>query len=225
MAKTESPRDKIVSALMELAADTPFDEISLQEICAKAGVTLAELREYFPSKGAIIASFSRHIDQIVLKNISSPHEDESSKDRLFDILMARLDAMKPHRAALKNILNWAKRDPSAALALNQMAANSQRFMLEAAGISTAGPIGVLKIQGLVITFARVMEVWFDDEGEDMGKTMAALDRALERGGKMVGRAEQVQRLTSPLCDFIGGVLKFRENNRKSRDDTRYTEQS
>ena len=203
-------RERIVTALMELAAELPWDEFTLSDVAARAGVSLAEFRDLFPSKGAVLGAFSRQIDQVVLKNLSEDLTDEPAKDRLFDVLMRRLDALKPYRAALQGIMRWAKSSPAAAIALNQMATNSQRFMLEAAGISTEGPVGALKVQGLVLTFTQVLEVWFTDEDEDMAKTMAKLDKVLERGGQFVSRAEQVQRLTSPLCTFVNGVMRLRQ---------------
>ena len=119
-------------------------------------------------------------------------------------------------------MRWVKRSPAAALALNQVATNSQRFMLEAAGISTEGPLGDLKVQGLVVSFAQVVEIWLKDEDEDMARTMAALDKALERGGKMVHRAEQLHRLASPFCTLLGGIVRLRQTqNQPAYDSTRH----
>ncbi len=226
-ASSNSIRTRIIEALMRLAAERNWNEFSLSDVAKEADVSLAEFRDMFPSKGAILAGFSRQIDQIVLKGHKDDpaHElaDETAKDRLFDVLMRRLDAMRPYRAALKGILKWAKQTPSAALALNQVASNSHRFMLEAAGISTEGPVGALKIQGLVIGFTQVVEVWIDDDSEDQGATMAVLDKTLERGGKVIARAEDVQRLTAPLFNFLGGVMKFGAERRRSRKSDREAE--
>ena len=213
------PRDRIVAALMELAAQTPWDEFTITDVAHKAGVTLAEFREQFPSKGAVLAAFSRQIDQTVLKTSNTDLADESAKDRLFDVLMRRLDAMRPYRAALDNIMRWVKRSPADALALNQVATNSQRFMLEAAGISTEGPLGALKVQGLVVSFAQVVDIWLTDDDDDMARTMAALDKALERGGKMVHRAEQIHRLASPFCALLGGIVRLRQTQNQPAHDT------
>jgi AcrR family transcriptional regulator len=60
------PRGKIVDALMELASEQRFEDISIRDICKTAGVTLADFRDAFPSKGAVLASFSRRIDRVVL---------------------------------------------------------------------------------------------------------------------------------------------------------------
>ncbi len=59
-------RGKIVDALMELAAEQPFEDISVRDICKAAGVSLADFRDAFPSKGAVLAGFTRRIDRIVL---------------------------------------------------------------------------------------------------------------------------------------------------------------
>ena len=51
---------------MGLAAERSWDEISLADVADRAGVTLAQFRDFFPSKGAVLGGFSRRIDKIVL---------------------------------------------------------------------------------------------------------------------------------------------------------------
>ena len=53
--KPADSRDKIVDALMTLAAEQRFEDISIRDICKEAGVTLADFRDSFPSKGAVVA--------------------------------------------------------------------------------------------------------------------------------------------------------------------------
>ena len=50
-------RSKIVDALMELAAERRFEDISVRDISKAAGVSLADFRDAFPSKGAVLARF------------------------------------------------------------------------------------------------------------------------------------------------------------------------
>jgi len=132
---------------------------------------------FFPSKGAVLGGFSRRIDKIVLDE-GDDLSGEIPKDRLFDVLMRRFDAMAPYRAALSNINDWAMRDPLALPALNQLALNSLRFMLEAAGLNSEGPLGSLKLQGLALAWTHVFHVWLADDSADSAKTMAALDKEL-----------------------------------------------
>ena len=201
-AKGEStaadPRSRIIDALLALAAEERFEEITISAICVKAGVSLADFRDAFPSKGAVLGGFSKRIDRIVLEAQTEEMATEEPKERLFDVLMRRLDAMGPYREGLREVTQWLRREPLAALAVNQVVINSMRFMLEAAGIESEGGAGALKLQGLALAWSRVIEVWLDDEEPELSKTMAALDRELTRGERIVARVDSLERFAGPL---------------------------
>ncbi len=199
-------RSKIVDALMQLAGEKRWEDFTLSDVADRAGLSLAQFRDSFPSKGAVLGAFSRRIDKIALEGTSDDLADESDKDRLFDVLMRRLDAMAPYRAAIAEIGAWARRDLTAAAALNQLAVNSMRFMLEAARIDAEGPLGALKIQGLVLAWLRVLDVWTQDETPDKAPTMAALDKALTRGEHFAAAADHARRLTAPLQELASSLL-------------------
>lgn len=220
-APSEPPKDKraaIIAALMELAAERRWEDISMTDVATSAGLTLSDFRDFFPSKGAILGAFSRMMDKIVLDGTTGDLAAEPAKERLFDVLMRRLDAMAPYREGLQGVMEWARRDPLSAAALNQAALNSMRFMLEAADISAEGPVGTIKMQGLVLAWARVLEVWFRDDDPAYARTMAALDRELTRGEKLVARAEDVNRLTAPLRSIASALLS--PNRRREEPRTR-----
>jgi hypothetical protein len=54
-------------------------------------------------------------------------------------------------------------------------------LLEAAGISTEGVGGLVRIKGLGAVYLATLRRWLGDESEDKAATMAALDRMLRRG--------------------------------------------
>ena len=87
----------------------------------------------------MLAAFSRKIDRAVLGAPLGELADSSARDRLFDVLMRRLDAMAPYRDALRGISAWLRRDPASLLEINRLTVNSLRFMLEAAEIDSDGP--------------------------------------------------------------------------------------
>jgi len=203
-------RARIIDALLALAGERRWEEISLADVAARAGVTLGEFRDHFPSKGAVLTAFSRNIDRKVLDGTTDDLAGESARDRLFDVLMRRLDAMAPYRDGIKGISEWARRDPISAMALNGMVLNSMRFMIEAAGLDSEGPAGNLKLQGLVIAWTRVLNTWFDDE-PSLDKTMATLDRELTRGQTLVARLDDATRLTAPLRSLAGAIFANRRN--------------
>ena len=225
-------KGKIIDALLALAAERAFEDITLTEIARHAGITLGQFREAFPSKGAVLGAFIKRIDKIVLDESSDDLLGEPAKERLFDVLMRRLDAMAPYKAGLQGIMDWARRDPLSAAALNREVLNSMRFMLESAGIDCEGAVGAVKLQGLAMAWARVLEVWFRDDDPGLSATMAALDKELTRGRRIVARVEDLDRLASPLRSLMSAVLdprrgfggRKRERSRReqARDDLETT---
>jgi AcrR family transcriptional regulator len=211
VSPTGDPRSRIIDALMELAAERNFEEITLSDICHRASVSLSQFRDLFPSKGAVLGALSRKFDKAVLDGTGDDLVGEPAKERLFDVLMRRLDAMAPYKAGLEGVARWARREPLAAAPLNRMSLNSMRFMLEAAGLESEGGLGALKLQGLVLAWLRVLDVWFRDEDADLSRTMAALDRELERGSKVVARLNDLDRLSAPFQSLARAVFNMPRN--------------
>jgi AcrR family transcriptional regulator len=208
-SKKQSPpsdvREKIVDALMGLAAERTWDKISLTDVADRAGVSLIQFRDSFPTKGAVLGGLARRVDKIVLEGATGDLDRESAKDRLFDVLMRRFDALAPYKKALRNVNDWAMRDPIALPRLNELLVVSLRFMLEAAGLNSEGPLGALKLQGLALAWARVFHAWLDDDSTDQARTMAALDKELTRGETLVERAEEARRRLEPLATPLGRI--------------------
>ncbi len=218
----EAPFDKrtaIIDALMRLAAARSWNEIEINDVAQEAGVSLAEFRDLFPSKGAVLGGLSRRIDRKVLEETTDDLAGEPARERIFDVIMRRFDALEPYKEALRRIQRDMQFDPLSLAALHQMAVNSMRFMLAAAGISTEGPLGTLKLQGAVLVYSNTMRTWLDDDDPALARTMARLDRELRRGERVMEGAEDLRRLTSPLR-AVGRA--FRESRRTARRERRET---
>jgi AcrR family transcriptional regulator len=208
-------RDKIIAALMALLAEKRFEEIGFNEIAGRSGVPLATIRSEFGSKIAILAAHAKNLDRKVLAEPTPDMADEEPRERLFDVLMRRLEAMAGERAAIRSLLRSAMVDPPLALALNSIAVRSQQWMLAAAGIDAAGPGGMVRAQGLALLFARVLRTFVDDE-DDNARTMAALDRELDRGGRLL-------RMCGGLCRLTPfGRARARRHAREDGDDEMVT---
>lgn len=219
-APKSAPSDKrkaVVEALMRLASDRPWIDIELGDIAREAGLTLSDLRDLFPSKGAILDGFTRMIDKAVIEGTTEDLVGEPARERIFDIMMRRLDAMAPYRPALRRI-GWALRGDLLTLsALNRSAVNSARYMLAAAGVPTEGPLGYVKLQGFAIALANVMGTWFEDDDPTFARTMAKLDRELGRGERVMERAEDLRRLAAPLR-AVGQALMDGRNRLRRRGE-------
>lgn len=209
LAAKLAPKDAIIEALMELAGERVWEDITITDITTRANLSLADFRDAFPSKGAVLAGFSRKIDRQVLDGTSDDLIAEPAKERLFDVLMRRLDALAPYKLGLEGVAEWVGRAPLAAAAINRLELNSMRFMLEAAGIDSEGPVGAVKLQGLVLVWSRILRTWFRDDEPGLSQTMNQLDKELTRGGKLVSRADDVNRLVSPLLSLARAMVERR----------------
>lgn len=180
----KAPRDAVEAAL-ELAAQQGWRQTTLADIATAAGLTLAELHRQYPARSAILAELSRRADAAMLA--AAGGEDESVRDRLFAVLMARFDLLRPYREGLRRIVRDSALDPCAVLAGGVSLGRSLGWALELAGVSAEGPLGLLRRKGLGLVYADAARVWLTDDSEDMGKTMARLDRGLGRAETLVSR--------------------------------------
>lgn len=187
MTEHAIPDGVVVSAALRLAAERPWRDVRLIDIAEAAGTDLATLRRSFASKGAILAAFTRQIDDVVLAAARRPAEGQSPRDALFEVVMSRLDALGPHRAALKSIAADTGLEP----ALIASFLSSQAWMLNAAGIDTDGVEGRVKVAGLASVYASVLRTWLDDDDPGLARTMAALDRRLRRGERAIEAVDSV----------------------------------
>jgi AcrR family transcriptional regulator len=205
-----SDRGKVIEALMTLLAKHRFEDIGLAEVAGQAGIKLSQLRAEFGSTLAILGAHIKEIDRVVLAGTDAIMPEETARERLFDVLMRRLDALGPYKEAVRSVMCSARRNPGLAFALNAMAVRSQHWMLEAAGIRASGPRGALRAQGAALMFARVLSVWIDDE-EGLDRTMAALDRGLMSAERWAGFLDDICAL--PRC-----LMRGPRRRRRMRDE-------
>lgn len=178
--KSVPVKEKAVQAALALAAEKGWAQTGLNDIAKKAKVPLRELHEHFEDRADILAAYGRMIDRRVLENSGENEGDLSPRDRLFDILMERLDVLNDDRAGVCAILKSFCFDPKQAVIGLPHLGRSMSWMLEAAGIDTTGIRGAVRVAGLTGLYLKTLKVWMSDEDTDMGKTMAALDKNLGR---------------------------------------------
>ena len=145
-AAAEEPvaRDRMVDAAMALASERGWRDLSLRDIAEASGLSLADAYRACPSKLAILEAFMRRIDAMVLAEEAIAVDDGVARDRLFDVVMRRFDALQPYKQALGAILLDLAGDPLGALASLPSFKRSMTWMLEAAELETDGLKGLLK---------------------------------------------------------------------------------
>ncbi|MDE2356035.1 MAG: TetR family transcriptional regulator [Alphaproteobacteria bacterium] len=173
-AEPVSPVAASVAAFLDLVDEQGFARTSLAEVAERAGLDLAELQALAPVKAALVGLASRTLDLEARR--ATLGEDEDPHDRLFEAVMARLEAMAPRR---ETWLSLARAAPL--LTLAQMPF-TVRALLDAAGLEASPP----RATALLAVWARVTQVWRDDEGA-LNRTMAEADRRLRQMREALGR--------------------------------------
>lgn len=183
--KADLPQ-RIIDAAFALAAERGWRDLSLAEIAEAAKLPLSTVYPIFASKQAILDGFSRGVDAEMLAE-GVEETELPARDRLFDMIMRRFDALQPHKEALGAILQDQLCDPLTACCGLGRLRRSMAATLEAAGFSTTGCRGVVRIKGLSAVYLSTIRVWLRDDSEDMAKTMAHLDKRLSRIDSLIGR--------------------------------------
>jgi ubiquinone biosynthesis protein COQ9 len=170
----------LIRAAFALAGRSGWGAVSVAEATRSAGLDLARARGRFPGRTAILLRLGRMADQAALAQTPS---EGSVRDRLFYLIMERVDVLQDHRAGVLALLRRLPFEPGTALLLDAATRRSMRWLLEAAGVSSAGWRGTLRTQGLYAVWLWAMRAWQTDETDDMSPTMSAVDTALQRAGQ------------------------------------------
>ncbi len=177
--KSPSMKDKMVQAMLDLAAEGAWRSVELQDIADKAEISIEDAYEYFDDRADVLAAYGRMVDKQLLANYEA-EADASCREKLFDLLMERFDVLNDNRAAVIAILDGFKGDPKEAICSFPHLGRSMSRILTAADIQTEGIKGAIKVTGLISIYLYVVRTWKEDESEDMAKTMAELDKALDK---------------------------------------------
>jgi hypothetical protein len=171
----------LVAAAFSIGAGRGWRFVSAAAAARDGGLELGRARARFVGPGAVLRRFGELADEHALTGALT---EGPVKDRLFDILLRRVDFLQMHRAGVVALLRGLPLDAPLAAWLERENRRSMGWMLEGAGVSATGLRGELRKRGLMAVWAWGIRAWLRDESEDLSATMAAFDVAL-------ARAEQV----------------------------------
>jgi ubiquinone biosynthesis protein COQ9 len=179
MARKRDDAGTCLDAALTLAATRGWNNTTLYDIAEESGLTAAQVRDAVGSRHGVLRTLAARADQAMLATVDADWRDESVRDRLFTLLMARFDYLRDRREGLRAIIAGVPGDPGGALAAAAgPGLSSMRLVLEAAGLSSSGVRGALRARALGVAYALIVRTFLDDDTEDLSRTMAAVDRRL-----------------------------------------------
>ncbi|MBS4046309.1 MAG: TetR family transcriptional regulator [Alphaproteobacteria bacterium] len=186
-----------VAVMLDLVAEQGWRAVTLGRIAQASGLPLSALYGQYSSKTDLLTAYARRIDLAMLTALGEPDpaladgpaDAAAVKDRLFEAIMARFDALNPHKAAIRVMMRELPGDPVAlACFLSGGLRQGLNWMLAAAGLDAGGLSGIVRRKLLGGIYLDTLRVWLKDDGADMATTMAHLDKRLGQAlGLLTGR--------------------------------------
>jgi ubiquinone biosynthesis protein COQ9 len=172
----------LIGAAFSQAAALGWRQVTVVGAAREAGLPLARARERFPGRSGLLLRFGRIADQAALAELAG---EGSVRDRLFDLIMRRIDVLQAHRIGVLALLRALPFEPPTAVLLACATKRSLRWLGQSAGVDLGGLRGEVKLRGLLAVWLWTLRAWERDETTDLSGTMAALDAALNRAEQAV----------------------------------------
>jgi AcrR family transcriptional regulator len=180
----------LLQAAFEVIAERGWSGLSAQAIATRAGVSLVEVYRQLPGRAALLRALSDRVDEAMLELDEADFVGLPPRDRVFELMMRRLDALNPYRAGLKRLARGARYDPALLLLTACRMDRSLAWLQEAAGLPSRGLRARLQRRMLGAVYVGVLRTWLRDESGDHARTMAELDKALRRVEPFAGLRER-----------------------------------
>ena len=158
--------DLIVDAALGEAAAMGWRHLSMSAVAVRAGLELGVVLTHAPTRVHVLALLLDRLDRRMLAGVKTQDEADSVRDRV------------------RAVVTGLRFDPGAAAFALCRADRTAAAILAAAGVSPDGLLGYARIQGMKVVLLCAVRAWIDDDSADLSKTMAALDRALERAERI-----------------------------------------
>ena len=189
MADNGATAPDLLLAAFALIGDEGWRGFSFEQLARRTGVSRVEIYRQFHSRDALLGALTGCADEAMLGVDEAELAGLPPRDRIFELLMRRLETLVPYRAGLKRLARGARRDPCVVLLTACRLERSFVWLQDVAGLRRHGVRARVARRALGLAYARTLQVWFEDEGADLGRTMAELDKQLRRVQRIAGLRE------------------------------------
>ena len=183
---SDTVSNRLIDAALALAAEDGWRRLTMAAIAERAAMPLNEALRIHASRNAVLRAMGERVDDAMLQEALAFTDQDGPRDRLFDMLMRRFDALAHWRPGLAAIMRDLPTDPGTFVVAMQGVYQSMGLALEAAGLSGDGVGGMANRKGLAAVYLSTMRVWVKDDTADQARTMAALDKGLDRAESVAG---------------------------------------
>ena len=135
------------------------------------------------SKIDLLKNINRYVDDALIIKMKKL-EISSTKDMLFEVLMARFDILQQNRKSYLEIYKGFKKSPQYFIQLLPSFLESMIITAELSKYKVNGLKGMIRLKGLMLIYFITFFQWVDDKDSSLEKTMTALDKNLDQAEKL-----------------------------------------
>jgi len=185
-ARAEDTRRKIYEAAMEMFREQGFEETTMRDIAAKAGVALGGAYYYFSSKDAIVLEFYRLMQEssnsLVLETLAGK---KKLKDRIHGVLDKRLELLAPNRKFCAALFRHApdRSDPLSPFsdesrAIREGAVEHMRLAIDGSDAKVPADLKPRLPHLLWLYQMALIMFWLYDHSANQERTSKLMDKSL-----------------------------------------------
>ena len=169
---------KIAQQTLNILEKKSWNAFSLDQILKNVKV-----KNTYKTKFDLLKTISKYVDHLLIDKTKSL-ENSSSKDMLFEVLMARFDILEENRKAFLEIYKILKKNPQQFIKLLPTFLESMIITAELAKYKVNGLSGTIRLKGLMLLYFITFFQWMEDKEASLEKTMTALDKNLDQAEKL-----------------------------------------
>jgi AcrR family transcriptional regulator len=130
--KGELARHTIFESALQLFRDKGFDQTTMRDVAAQAGVALGAAYYYFPGKEAIIQAYYEVVQAEHNRRVEEAmaNHDMDLKERLKFVMKSKLDIVQPDRKLLGVVFRYSGEPDHPLSCLGAATANTRRESIE-----------------------------------------------------------------------------------------------
>jgi AcrR family transcriptional regulator len=185
---------ELLKTAFDLLAERGWSGFSFAEVARRAGTTLDVVYAELPDRSALLRTLGHRLDAAMLALDLAELDGMSVRERLFELIMRRLDAMAEYKDGLRMLARRPALEPvllaTACVNLDRLS----RRLLDAAGADHGPVLAMLARRVVGGIYLSTFRVWLGDDTPDMARTLAELDRRLQQ-------AETLARWTAGIGRF------------------------
>ena len=169
---------KIAQETLKLLEKKSWNKLSINDLKKNK----KNKKFFMKTKLDLLKNINRYVDNTLINQMKYL-ETSSTKDMLFEVLMARFDILQENRKSFLEIYNGFKSKPHLFIKLLPSFLESMIVTAEISRYNINGLKGAIRLKGLMIIYFFTFFKWMEDKTLSLEKTMTELDKNLDRAEK------------------------------------------